>query len=165
MSAYNLIEELYRLVGDMTVINGYNFNWTTSREWDNGGAIIEDTPTLHIIEKSEQNNDQSNGVGNNFQQLIIPIEIKFGKTLSNPSDDFIKTTQQLNQLRSLMVRDINKMFASPYKIEKANVPEYCGTEYTGEGDTTEDAKNLDAYTQVGSMEFDITYKRSRGIND
>jgi len=164
MSAYNLIEELYRLATEMTVLNDYNFDWSISREWENGGAIMSDTPTLHIIEKPEQNNDQSNGVGNNFQQLIIPVEIKFGKTLTTPSDDFLKTTKQLNELKSKLVTDINKMYSSPYKVSKANVPEYCGTEYTGEGNTEQEEQDLDAYTAVKSMEFDIIYKRSREIN-
>ncbi|MEA1998015.1 MAG: hypothetical protein U9N61_01635 [Euryarchaeota archaeon] len=165
MSKFSLLQELYSLAPQMTVANNYNFNWSAVKSWDNGAFIVEDAPKLHIIFLPEQNNDASNGVGNNFQQIIIPMEIKFGKTLTAPSMALDVSDYQLEELESKMIEDISKMYASPFKINTTNAPEYCGTEYTGEGDINDAEENLDAYTVVGSMLFDITFKRDRRINE
>ena len=84
--------------------------------------------------------------------------------MSAPSDSLEIVEFQLEELESKLTGDIFRMYGSPYKISRDDVPEYCGTEYTGEGDLTPEEENdLDPYTVVGVMNFTITYKRNRGI--
>lgn len=165
MSKFSLLEELYSLTSQMTVANDYNFDWSSVKSWKNGAAIIEESPLLYIEFLTERNNDAVNGVGNNFQQIGIPMQIKYGKTLSAPSDELEATTYQLMELDSKLEKDIKKMYSSPYKVDISKAPEYCGTEYTGEGELTEAEQDLDGYTVVGSLLFDITFKDDRGINE
>jgi hypothetical protein len=162
MSKTELRKELYSLVSQMTVLNGYNFDWSSVKSLKNGAFICDKTAKLHIKLEKERNNDAVNGVGNNFQQIIIPMEISFGKNLSSPSGGLESSETELEELSDKMIRDISKMYSSPYKIDKTKVPEYCGTEYTDEGEV--DTSKLDAHTQFGKMLFDITYKRNREIN-
>ena len=164
MSKHALLAALYALVDDMTVANGYSGEWEAVRSWDNGAFIAEDAPKLSIRLGADTNDDATNGLGNNFQQLEIPVEIRYGQTLVAPDDALEVTEYQLQELESALSDDIFKMYGSPYKIDRADVPEYCGTEYTGEGDLTPEEENdLGAYTVVGVLNFSITYKRDRGL--
>lgn len=164
MSKAALLAALYGLVTDMTTAEGYSGDWEAVRSWDNGAFICEESPRLSIRLLPDANDDATNGLGNNFQQLEIPVEIRYGQTMSAPSDSLEIVEFQLEELESELTDDIFRMYGSPYKISRADVPEYCGTEYTGEGDLTpEEANDLDPYTAIGVMNFTITYKRDRGL--
>ena len=161
MSQFNLLEELYSLTSQMTVANGYNFEWSSVQSWENGASIIEQQPKLYIEIGEEDNEEIRNGVGNNYRQLIIPVTIKFGKTLEVPSSGLDVTKYQLEELQTKLEKDIKKMYGSQYKIRKANVPEYCGTEYKGVVLLSNTEEDLGAYTVVTSLLFWITYKEPR----
>ena len=147
--------------------NGYSGEWEAVRSWDNGAFIAEETPRLSIRLGADINDDATNGLGNNFQQLEIPVEIRYGQTLVAPDDALEVTEYQLQELESALSDDIFKMYGSPYKISRGDVPEYCGTEYTGEGDLTPpvweyigEAKKREEFEARVSREEKLRFVRS-----
>ena len=163
MSKPDLIENMYALYTQMTVANGFNFDWGKIEADRNGSPVWGDVPMFHLKFEDEENADEVNGLGNNEFQNTLPVVVIFGATQSTPSDTMNTVTKERDKFKAQMLRDIKRAFGSPYKI---NMPDfYCGSTYNGEVPVEDDDDEIDPYTVLGSASITVTYKESRGIGE
>lgn len=159
---HDIMAEMYALAPQITISNGFTADWSVVKSWENGAMICQDSPQFHLRWSDERNNDITNGMGNNSAQVTVELEVRFGATLSAPSDDLEVVDFQLSELKSDLLDDMFRAFATNYKI---NNTKYCGSEYVGEETELDEELELDPYTVIGKAMFGITYKRDRGINE
>lgn len=162
MSKEQLLIDLYELHTQMITDNGFNFDWGRCESWENGAFISGVIPQFHIKFGEETNDDRSNGLGTNEYQNLLPMTVRFGATMTDPSEDMKTVDSEITIFEAKMLRDIKRAFGNPYKINIANF--YCGTEYNGESDEDDENENNDPYTVIGGADFTITYTEDRGIN-
>jgi len=163
MSRELLLQNMYALYSQMITANGFEFDWGYNETWENGTSIKVDTPKFTVSFGYEDNDDRQNGLGNNEYQNRLPVEVRFGKTMTAPSDSKSAVDSMREELLAKMIRDIKRAFGNPYKITMPDF--YCGVEYSGEINMNEDNMHLDPYTVIGGLEFVVTYRESRGIDE
>lgn len=173
MSKAQLIDNLYALYSQMTIANGFNFDWQEIKSDNNGAIVWGVVPQFHIKFEDESNADEVNGLGNNEFQNTLPCFFVFGAIMSSPSESLNTVARDKDVLKANMLSDIKRAFGSPYKI---NMPGfYCGSEYNGEDssviDRDDDSRfvdqsaGIDPYTVIGAASVTVTYKESRGIGE
>lgn len=163
MSKTQLIDNLYSLYSQMTIANGFNFDWQEIQADNNGCPVWGAVPQFHIAFEDETNADETNGLGNNEFQNTLPCLFVFGATQSSPNDTLNTVSRDRDVFEAKMLSDIKRAFGSPYKI---NMPDfYCGSEYTGEASEEVQDEDIDPYTVIGAARVTVTYKESRGIGE
>jgi hypothetical protein len=88
----------------MTVANGFRFDWGKVESWENGSMIPTTTPQFYLNTEAEQNEDTSNGVGNNKFKIPLPFIVKFGAKIENSSGTNEKIEEDKELLKAKMIR-------------------------------------------------------------
>lgn len=158
-----ILNAMYALVSQMIPANGFNYTWGKIEAWENGAMINSTTPQFNIRFGVEDNDDETNSLGNNEYQNNLPVEIRFGALMSSPSDALNTVDTQRETLKSDMLADIKRAFGNPYKINLPTI--YSNVSYDSQIDTGEEEDELDAYTVVGGANFTVIYEEGRGVNE
>jgi len=161
MARADILAAYYTLVSQLTVVNGFNYDWASIKSIDNGALTPTSSPVLSFAFGEESNDNESNGIGNNKLQCEVPMRVTAVKKLVGVDQTLDVVEYNIEIQRSAMLDDIKRAFANPYKI--ACTTGFLNIKYTGEVEA--DEEDLDQFTVYSISEFLVTYRQELEINE
>lgn len=104
----DMLDAMYARVADMTIANGYNYDWGGALRSVGGGSLagVENFPVMNISYRPET---PSTEAGQSIYHLSAPVVIK-GATKFNNTAEISEQDYEVQEAKSMMIEDIRKAF-------------------------------------------------------
>jgi len=152
----NIKTALKTMVANMTIANGFNFDWVTH---DNKKIPHPEVVYVAVTSGDEENFDEAEFVSSNIyrQKRLVKFYVKVKTQTSVTLDNCVDECEDLLELAK---KDLIKNYGSAYNIAGNAGAEkimYQGLEYT-------DVNTSDMYSpKKMNVIFLVTYQESRGL--
>jgi hypothetical protein len=153
MSRSQVYKDLFAMLSDMTVANGYSRDYNPVKSVDNSSAGIKQTPFISLHFGYEE--PVTEGVGMMEFRSLVPVIITARVKVLQQTRGDIEYDEDVE--RSLVVEDIKKRFAYSYKEMTTSCVQVPDDSWTEE-EPREDSNKHDMYVKYG---FGIIYKQPK----
>lgn len=152
--------KLYQMVSDMTVANGYNYDWTI-RGGGNAyfGATVDNPAMITISVLDEENVDDDGGIGSFEYMNNATVEMYI--TVTSPVGDQLSSDTQYDNLISVSrgIDDVQNRYTSNAELCNEGVQSFLY-----KGCDVEEIPNEDSFAMYrATLRFEMLYRKYRGV--